>query len=715
LHLEPTTPNTMPFLATAGSGAAQGLGQNLKLPTIFSGVPIENFFQTGTVVTGLGVAWTINCPGMPGKTTTATGWGLMLIKVGKDVSGTRSYESGVFLVFDSGVGTGRYVKNNSGETTDAQSLTSVTGNPSDLTFTFGTSSVTSGSATTKFVWKYYAFYQGDTGFGFTRNLYTGDNTTNRVISGATPAVTWTPNMVMVLDRSNGNMWWWDELQTRSHVQFINGDDVTAKTKSTMTTGLTSMWGSGSGGGANAITVGYSAAGPYANATSNQYICWMFDNNASYGAKAAQQAFQGSLYSGNGSAKTTAITPTNTFTQGISMMLMARTGGLTAPISMTMDGFGTSAAVTVAGSLTPCPFALNTGTGIVVQYINYGDLYAYDAATNGWNVSGTGYHFYSFAQPVSDYYVNSAKYRPFSAGFKSQQKITAGSTSATISINPNRYPCNMATVWVISANGTGAVSNKIYSRHFGYWNASSATAQFAWNWNGATNTSTDLGGYDGQNLLIGSLVTTTNYAVLVNYYFPNMFDHGSTVGSIIGYGEIKWNLQQYPTFFMVKNMEATGVNWYLWTVHDPSARYLLGSGTFTRTGTSPWNNPPGLTGETWTASGAFTTLQASAWMVWADSFGVQQSGKYAGASAAQTIFTNFDVGAIIIFEATEGMFIFTQAIGMTSGNNYRMNLSGTVANAVLGDVCLQVTGGFQMASSTTLNTSGRTYYYMAFAQ
>jgi hypothetical protein len=318
-------------------------------------------------------------------------------------------------------------------------------------------------------------------------------------------------------------------------------------------------------------------------------------------------------------------------------------------------------------------------------------------------------------PVSDWYASTAKYRPFQAGFKSQQKIAAGATSATLSINPNRYPMNMATIWVISGNGTGAVANKIYSRHFSYYNQTAAGTQLAWTLNGATNTNTDTGGWDGANLRINNLVSTTNYAVLINYHYPNMFDHGSTVGSTINRGQVAWNLQQYPTFFMVKNMETTGANWYLWTVHDPSAYYSLGSGTFTRTATSPWNNPPSTTGELWVASGAFTTLQASAWMVWADSFGVQQSGKYAGAGSAQTIFTNFTVGAVIIWETTEGMFLFTQAIGMTSANNYRMNLSGAVANAVLGDVCLQVSGGFQMASSTTLNTAGRTYYYMAFAQ
>ena len=217
----------MPFLATAGSGAAQGLGQNLKLPTVFSGVPVENFFQTGTVMTGLGAAWSITCLGMPGKTTSATGWGLMLMKIGTVVSGTRSYESGVFLVFDSGVGTGKYNLNNSGEATDATSLTSVTGASSDLTFTFGTSSVTSGTATTKIIWKYYAFFQGDTGFGFTRTLYTGNNTTNRVINGDSPAVTWQPDMVMVMNRNNGSMWWYCQGQTRSNLLFLNGDAAPA--------------------------------------------------------------------------------------------------------------------------------------------------------------------------------------------------------------------------------------------------------------------------------------------------------------------------------------------------------------------------------------------------------------------------------------------------------------------------------------------------------
>lgn len=705
----------MPFVSTAGSGSAQGLGQNLKLPAVLSGVPIENFFQTGTVVTGLGAAWSITCVGMPGKSTASTGWGLLMIKVGKEVSGTRSYESGTMLVFDSGIGTGYYMQNGVGYSEDAQTLTTVTGNPADLTFNFGTSAITSGNATTKVVWKYFAFYQGDTGFGFTRAYYSGNNVANRAISGVGPAVAWQPTMAMVMS-SDGVMSWWNSTQARNAMTLLTGYSGSVQTVATMTTDQTSMWGTGSGAGANAITVGYNAAGTRTNNTGRTYVCWMFNTAASYGAKAAQRAFNYSYYIGNGTAKTTAITPTQAWTHGLSMMMTTRTAA-NHPTGWTMDGFGTSAAVSAAGALTPNPFALTTGTGSIVQYVNPSSVYSYSSGTGGWNVNGVAYYYYSFLQPVSDFYVNAAKYRPFSAGFKSQQKITSGGTTATISINPNRYPMNMATVWVISGNGTGAVANKIYSRHFSYHYLAAAGTQLAWTLNGATNTATDTGGWDGQNLIINNLVSTTNYAVLINYHHPNMFDHGSTVGSVIGSGQVEWNLQQYPTFFMVKNMETTGATWYLWHVHDPSAYYTFGSGTFTRTGTRPWNNPPGLTGELWTAAGGltFTELQASAWMVWADSAGVQQSGKYAGAGAVQTIFTNFTVGAIIIFEATEGIFLFTQAIGMTAGSNYSMNLSGTVANAVLGNVCLQVGGGFQLASTTTLNTSGRTYYYMAFAQ
>jgi hypothetical protein len=707
----------MPFVSTAGSGSAQGLGQNLKLPAVLSGVPIENFFQTGTVMTGLGTAWSITCAGMPGKVTTSNGWGLMLIKVGKVVSGTRSYESGTMLIFDSGPGAGSYIQNGAvGQGFDAQSLTSVSGGGTtgtDLTFNFGTAAITSGNATTKVVWKYFAFHAGDTSFGFTRNYYGGNNATNRAISGAGPAVTWQPNMAMVM-KSDGVMSWWNSSQSRSAHTLLTGYSGSVQTVAQMDTSRTSIWGTGVGAGADTITVGYNASGTFTNESSSTYVVWMFDTAASYGAKAAQKAFNRSFYVGDGTAKTTAITPSQLWTHGLSMGMFTRTAA-NHPTGWTMDGFGTSAAVSAAGALTPNPFALTTGTGSVVQYVNPTSIYSYSAGTGGWNVSGIAYYYYSFLQPVSDYYVNAAKYRPFQAGFKSQQKITAGATSATISINPNRYPMNMATIWVISGNGTGAVANKIYSRHFSYYNQSGSNTQLAWTLNGATNTATDTGGWDGENLQINNLVSTTNYAVLVNYHYPNMFDHGSTVGSIIGYGQVAWNLQQYPTFFMVKSMETTGATWYLWHVHDPNAYYTLGSGTFTRTGTRPWNNPPGLTGELWTASGAFTSGQATAWMVWADSAGVQVTGKYAGAGAAQTIFTNFTVGAIIIFEATEGMFMFTQAIGMTTGNNYSMNLSGTVANAVLGDVCLQVNGGFQLASSTTLNTSGRTYYYIAFAQ
>lgn len=704
----------MPFVSTAGSGSAQGLGQNLKLPAVLSGVPIENFFQTGTVVTGLGAAWSITCVGMPGKSTSSTGWGLMMIKVGKEVSGTRSYESGTMLIFDSSHwGGGQYIQNGVGTTYDAQALNSVTGNPSDLTFNFGTAAITSGNATTKVVWKYFAFYQGDSEFGFTRTYYSGDRTVNRVISGASPAVSWQPQMAMVMN-TNGTMAWWNASQARNAMTLLTGYSGSVQTAGIMTTDQTSMWGSGVGAGANAITVGYNASGTRTNNTGSNYVCWMFDTSAVYGAKAAQRAFNRSYYVGNGTAKTTAISPILAWTHGISMLWQTRTAA-NSPTGWTMDGFGTSAAVNAAGALTPNPFALNTGTGSVVQYVNPSSVYSYSAATSGWNVNGVAYYYYSFLQPVSDFYVNAAKYRPFSAGFKSQQKITSGGTTSTISINPNRYPMNMATIWVISGNGTGAVANKIYSRHFSYYNQAPAGTQLAWTLNGATNTATDTGGWDGQNLIINNLVSTTNYAVLINYHHPNMFDHGSTVGSAAGYGQVEWNLQQYPTFFMVKNMETTGANWYLWTAHDRNAFYTLSSGNFTRNATTPWNNPPSTTGELWTASGAFTSAQASAWMVWADSAGVQQSGKYDGAGAAQTIFTNFTVGAIIIFEATEGMFLFTQAIGMTTGSNYRMNLSGTVANAVLGDVCLQTDGGFQLASTTTLNTSGRTYYYMAFAQ
>jgi hypothetical protein len=103
-------------------------------------------------------------------------------------------------------------------------------------------------------------------------------------------------------------------------------------------------------------------------------------------------------------------------------------------------------------------------------------------------------------------------------------------------------------------------------------------------------------------------------------------------------------------------------------------------------------------------------------MWCSKAGSVNVGYYPGASASQNITIGFRPTTIIITDGsgTDGTFMFTASMGMTSGNNYRMRLSGAVNNATLGDVCLEDTIGFTMASSTTLNTTGRDYYYIAFA-
>jgi hypothetical protein len=101
--------------------------------------------------------------------------------------------------------------------------------------------------------------------------------------------------------------------------------------------------------------------------------------------------------------------------------------------------------------------------------------------------------------------------------------------------------------------------------------------------------------------------------------------------------------------------------------------------------------------------------------WSSRAGYVNVGYYPGTGASQTVLIGFTPSTVIITDGsgTDGTYLFSTAIGMTSGSNYRMRLSGAVNNATLGDVCLTTTQGFIMASSTTLNTAGRNYYFIAF--
>jgi hypothetical protein len=703
----------MPILETKGSNSAQGFGQTTPRPVVYTGTPAENVRNHGLVRLTGNSNNTINLPGMA---LTTNGYAMFLVKVASLVTGTGVYTVNAsgsgYQIVSSLFGTGNYLPVGGGVVANATSLITQT----NTAITLGTffSGTTAGTDT---IYLYWVFQNSQ---HFSCVQYTG-NATARTVSFVAASNNCNPYFLMVANSTAGNM----------YLGFPNsstGHGWSFASNASAPTNVANRWQGPSAGGVN---IGSAGTANTQNVSGNVYYAFCWDGGLSsttlYGGLPQIVGSAGSTFgmatsTGKVVRFSTNTSPAVNGPMGTWALLVSNVVGTSTPwdCNAASDFLGGVAPYSnfFGWSIPPSGNIVNTSGGGFGSTFGFGE----GGGVYSVNATGTGSHGGAvWYTPVSDYYNGVTTARPYKSGGTSAL-IASGVTTSQYSIgNTDKYPFYFTFLLVVSGAGTGAIAARFYSRHIGfariqsgatnpnYWYGFNATA-------GATQADV---GYDGNTFGLAGLVSTQSHAIFYAIEYPRIHSMTMWQGSGAAGKLIRHQLNEIPTYMWIKSVNTATTNWYLYHNVLGNTQYINISGNNAAVTDTTFFNNTAFTSTTITlGTNANVNSASDGYMayMWCSKAGSVLVGYYPGASASQTITTGFTVTTIIITDGsgTDGTVMFTSTLGMTAGANYRMRLSGAVNNATLGDVCLQATLGFTMASSTILNTAGRNYYYIAFA-
>jgi hypothetical protein len=700
----------MPLLATLGSSGAEGYGQNTPRPTVFTGAPAENVRNHGLVRLTGNSNNTINLPGMA---LTTNGYAMFLVKVASVVSGTYTVNASGsgYQIVSSLFGTGNYLPVGGSVVASATSLITQT----DTAITLGTlfSGTTAG---TDSIYLYWVFQNSQ---HFSCVQYTG-NASARTVNFVAASSNVQPFFVMVANNTAANMYAGFPNQSTS-----NGWSFASAASSP--TAVTNRWGSPTSGG---LAVGAAGTANTQNVNTNVYYAFCWD------AGSGSTTLYGGLPQIVGSTGSSFTMPT---TSGKTIRFSSNAPAINTP----MATWG----VIVSTTVTATPWngfnAASDFLGGVMPFTNFfgwsipvsanivsttgganGSTFGFGDSGSVYSVNGnatTGHAGAAWYSPVSDYYNGVTTGRPYVSGGTSAL-IASGVTTSQYNIgNTNKYPFYFTFLLVVSGVGTGAIATRFYSRHIGFARIQSGATNpnFYYGFNATVGTTQNDVGYDGNTFGLAGLISTQSHAIFYAVEYPRIHSMTMWQGSGAAGQLIRHQLNAVPTYMWIKSVNTATTNWYLYHNVLGNTQYIDISGNNAAVTDTTFFNNTAFTSTTITlGTNANINSASDGYMayMWCSKAGSVLVGYYPGASASQDITTGFTVTTIIITDGsgTDGTVMFTASMGMTAGNNFRMRLSGAVNNATLGDVCLQTTLGFTMASSTILNTAGRNYYYIAFA-
>lgn len=694
----------MPILESKGSTSAQGYGQTTPRPTVYTGTPAENVRNHGLVRLTGNSNNTINFPGMA---LTTNGYAMFLVKVSSLVTGTGVYTLNAttqYFIVTSLAGTGNYVNFVGQRVADANSLITQTNTSITLGTTFsGTTAGTDG------IYLYWMF-QNSAHFGCV--AYTG-NATARTITLPAASSSCTPGFLLVPNYTANTFYAGFPAQSTA-----NGWNFGSAASTP--TAVVGRWQTQIAG---SVRIGAAGTAGTQNISANNYYAFCWDEGS------GTTTLYGGLPQIVGSANSSFSMPSTTGktirfgstapainNQMASWAIILSSTATATPWNFraTSDFLGGTQPFNnfFGWSIPPNSATLNSGSSL--GFGEGGGVYAVNSA------STTGHVGARWDSSVSDYYNGVTTARPYVSGGTSAL-IASGVTTSQYNIgNTNKYPFYFTFLMVLSGAGTGAIAARFYSRHIGFARISSSTNSNYWyGFNATAGAQQADVGYDGNTFGLAGLVSTQSTAIFYAVEYPRIHSMTMWQGSGAAGKLIRHQLNEIPTYMWIKSVNTATTNWYLYHNVLGNTQYIDISGNNAAVTDTTFFNNTAFTSTTITlGTNANVNSVSDGYMayMWCSKAGSVLVGYYPGASASQTITTGFTVNTIIITDGsgTDGTVMFTSSLGMTSGSNYRMRLSGAVNNATLGDVCLQATLGFTMASSTTLNTAGRNYYYIAFA-
>jgi len=700
----------MPVTSTIGSAALT------PRPPVFTGTPAENVRNHGLVRLTGNTNNTINLPGMA---LTTDGYAMFLVKVASANTANGIYTvnssfSG-YQIVSSMFGTGNCLTAGDSVLASNTSLIAQT----DTAITLGTYF----SGTTPGIDQIYLYWVFQNSQNFCCVKYTGGGTAQTVNFPAVSNLV-QPYFVMVANSTAGDM-----VAGFPNHSSTKGWPFGKTSAYDYPIVQTTRWGSPAYGGLALGDHANNGGGPNINTHTYYAFCWTGG---------------GTLYGGLpqivGSAGAVGLGPLET-TSGKTIRFGSNWPAVNTPMATWAIILSTDA------SYASVPWGWNAASDFLGGVTPYTNFFGWSIPTTGNPVQTTGgsngssfgfgegggvysVNGYNNTTPcigavwytsVSDYYNNVTTARPFKSGGTSAL-IASGVTSSQYNIgNTNKYPFYFTFLLVVSGVGTGAIAARFYSRHVGFARIQSGATNpnYWYGFNATAGTTQENVGYDGDTFGLAGLVSTQSHAIFYAIEYPRIHSMTMWHGSGVAGKLIRHQLNEIPTYMWVKSIDRDITNWYLYHNVLGNTKYIDISGNnAVVTDTTLFNNTAFTSTTITLGSNSAVNSASSGYMayMWCSKAGSVNVGYYSGASASQNITIGFQPTTIIITDGsgTDGTFMFTASMGMASGNNYRMRLSGAVNNATLGDVCLQDTIGFTMASSTTLNTTGRDYYYIAFA-
>jgi hypothetical protein len=219
-------------------------------------------------------------------------------------------------------------------------------------------------------------------------------------------------------------------------------------------------------------------------------------------------------------------------------------------------------------------------------------------------------------------------------------------------------------------------------------------------------------------------TTGTFTNLYSWMFrraPGFFDVVAYSGNSVAGRTVPHNLGVAPEMMIVKSRTDAN-SWYVYTQPTGNTGLLvLNSTTAAITPVSSWNNtsPTDVVFSVDNSSslnGSGITYIA---YLFATLPGVSKVGSYTGNGTSQTIDCGFTTGArfVLIKCSSDGLtdwHVMDSARGIVAGNDPFLYLNNTTAEDTGEDIIDPYSGGFALPANNRVNTSGRTYIFLAIA-
>lgn len=234
------------------------------------------------------------------------------------------------------------------------------------------------------------------------------------------------------------------------------------------------------------------------------------------------------------------------------------------------------------------------------------------------------------------------------------------------------------------------------------------------------------GQDGIKFVSGNFDLNRNNSNHVAHFYkraPGFFDVVSFVGSSPSSQNVSHNLGVVPEMMILKNRQSN----FDWNVYHASLgnskALVLNDNSTGHSSTAAWNTTTPTASVFSVGDNSYTNQGSQEYIAYlfASLDGISKVGSYTGAGSGNSVDVDcgFTAGARFVVikdtEAAGDWYVYDSARGIVSGNDPILFFNSTTQEQTGADDIDPLNAGFKVVSNNSgLNTSGRTYIYLAIA-